>query len=343
MVGPVASIGTPGTSQYRVDWSPIAQGWGNLGGGIGKLFEGIGAQRKEDARKEQLGKVMSNLFGGGSPTAAAGPGTGGTAELKPTRNRGDVLQSIFQLGDPQDRAQALHAFRLWDKQQKPTGRWESLTDDAGKITGQRHSLTGEVKADPRAPKIGGDATKYRPFYHPGTRDQKAVLPGSPDAAALVAKGYVPGQPQRPLVNVEAETDKFLQQIDAYKKAVQDGDAEVADALRTKIFGRPGEAEKKSIASILPARKAITALYESIRDEDAGWWWDERGQKQNQLYTMLKSQVINLEQRGANFTKNEEAIIEGAIGQGPLEFSGSCWTPWVVGRMPICGGWSGSRS
>lgn len=152
--GPIARIGIPGTSQYRADFSPLAQGYANLGAGLGSMFQQIGQQRKEAKRKEDLGRVMSSLFAPDAPTAGAGPGTGGTATLAPTRNRSQALQSIFGLSDPQDRAQALQAFQLWDRKAKPTGRWEPVTDDAGNILAQRHTLTGETKADPRAAATG---------------------------------------------------------------------------------------------------------------------------------------------------------------------------------------------
>ena len=50
MVGPIARIGTPGTSQYRVDWSPIAKGYSDFGRGIGDMVKGI---RDLDGRKKQ--------------------------------------------------------------------------------------------------------------------------------------------------------------------------------------------------------------------------------------------------------------------------------------------------
>ena len=66
MVGPIARIGTPGTSQYRVDWSPIAQGWGDLGRGItqgvktfreGKDREG--ARRQKVLKESTLAEVIA--------------------------------------------------------------------------------------------------------------------------------------------------------------------------------------------------------------------------------------------------------------------------------------------
>ena len=55
MANPIAHIGTPGTSQYRVDWSPISQGWGDLGRGI---TQGVKTFRegkdREDERKQKL-------------------------------------------------------------------------------------------------------------------------------------------------------------------------------------------------------------------------------------------------------------------------------------------------
>ena len=67
MVGPVVKIGVPGTSQYRVDWSPVAQGWGDLGRGLGDLGKSIQAsagQRAKDRQQQKtLGELMAGDFG----------------------------------------------------------------------------------------------------------------------------------------------------------------------------------------------------------------------------------------------------------------------------------------
>ena len=68
MANPIAHIGTPGTSQYRVDWSPIAQGWGDLGRGI---TQGAKTYRegkdREDERRQKLLKAstLAEVVAGG--------------------------------------------------------------------------------------------------------------------------------------------------------------------------------------------------------------------------------------------------------------------------------------
>ena len=65
MANPVVSIGTPGTSQYRVDWQPQYQGLADFGRGIGEFADKIVDRRQNATLAELIGgkadhdKVMS--------------------------------------------------------------------------------------------------------------------------------------------------------------------------------------------------------------------------------------------------------------------------------------------
>ena len=59
MVGPIAHIGTPGTSRYTVDWSPIAKGYSDFGRGIGDLVKGINDLAGKKADKENLSALAA--------------------------------------------------------------------------------------------------------------------------------------------------------------------------------------------------------------------------------------------------------------------------------------------
>ena len=87
MVGPVVKIGHPGTSQYRVDWSPVAQGWGDLGRGLGDLGKSIQARRDKEQKTQQQ-KTLGELMAGDRSNAeivnlatAAGVPVGDTFKL----------------------------------------------------------------------------------------------------------------------------------------------------------------------------------------------------------------------------------------------------------------------
>ena len=92
MVGPVVKIGVPGTSQYRVDWSPVAQGWGDLGRGLGDLGKSIQARRDKEQKTQQQ-KTLGELMAGDSSNeeivsqaTAAGVPIGTTFKLLHARN-----------------------------------------------------------------------------------------------------------------------------------------------------------------------------------------------------------------------------------------------------------------
>ena len=57
MANPVVTVGVPGSANYRVDWSPLAQGWADLGRGIGDIFGGI--KEFEDRRNTA---TLSEMF-----------------------------------------------------------------------------------------------------------------------------------------------------------------------------------------------------------------------------------------------------------------------------------------
>ena len=93
MVGPVVKIGVPGTSQYRVDWSPVAQGWGDLGRGLGDLGKSIQARRDKEQKTQQQ-KTLGELMAGDRSNAeivnlatAAGVPVGDTFKLLHARAR----------------------------------------------------------------------------------------------------------------------------------------------------------------------------------------------------------------------------------------------------------------
>ena len=64
MVGPIAHIGVPGTSQYRVDFSPIERGMANLGTGFGGLVKSIRDEGRKKAEQMSLAEMMSYVGDG---------------------------------------------------------------------------------------------------------------------------------------------------------------------------------------------------------------------------------------------------------------------------------------
>ena len=163
MVGPVLQIGTPGSSRFQVDWGPRQRDQAMAWQGLKDIFGGIAQFEKNRQDRE----VMQSIFGERAPFAGAGPGTAGVGKLKPTRSRDETLNLIFRLHDPKKQQLALQAFQLWDKDRKATGRWLEEPDAEGRPSILRHSLTGDIKADPRATAPTGR-------WEPVIRDGKIV-------------------------------------------------------------------------------------------------------------------------------------------------------------------------
>lgn len=95
-------------------------------------------------------------------------------------------------------------------------------------------------------------------------------------------------------------------------------SEMKAAASRKLSGSLSEKEKTAIGSALPARQAINELWISVTTEGAGLPIGALGQRQEQMHAVLMGEVINLMQRGANFTENERRIIESAIGGKPTD-------------------------
>ena len=118
---------------------------------------------------------------------------------------------------------------------------------------------------------------------------------------------------------EAPIPEDIQKLKLADEYEQSGNMEYANALRNDVWGKRGEKEKTAVSSILPAREALSELYTRVKEKGIPLPFSEESLSQDQLYSTLKSEYINLAGRGANFTKNEEEILEDVLGGGPGDF------------------------
>ena len=116
MVGPVVTIGVPGTSHYKVDWKPQYQGLADFGRGLGELGKGIKAARDEKSDEETVAKIMSMS----GPRAVATMGAR-NMELPEDRQR-QALALAGQIKDPQRRNFAMTAISMMKRPTRKTAR-----------------------------------------------------------------------------------------------------------------------------------------------------------------------------------------------------------------------------
>lgn len=164
--GPVIRIGNPGTSQFRVDWSPLAQGYAQFGAGIGRGLENLGNQRRQESADRALAAVFGLEPGAArkhiqeNPAAMRSKGFGALAphlfgKPKPPKytnvRKGQQVKTVVEGGDE-------------FKNLTATG-W-SLTGDtaAPKQTGAASPL-GKLLADREAAELryGKDAPEVRVY------------------------------------------------------------------------------------------------------------------------------------------------------------------------------------
>ena len=62
MANPIAHIGVPGTSSYKVDWGPRQRGQEQMWKGIGQLVNSVAEQQRQSAEKKSLAEVMAFLL-----------------------------------------------------------------------------------------------------------------------------------------------------------------------------------------------------------------------------------------------------------------------------------------
>lgn len=119
----------------------------------------------------------------------------------------------------------------------------------------------------------------------------------------------------------SETEGMVAEIDRLRKAGSPQDMQMADALemRLKFGGKPPEAYVKAMGSIQNARAAGSELY-SLLDKGASAWRPVDRARLDQAYSTLVLAKADLDNRGANFTDTEQALIGRAIGGDPTDIA-----------------------
>lgn len=214
MVGPVLNTGPTGSSRYALpNYAPITQGMALFGQGIGKGFESLFDRQRADEEKRKEAEAFRGL------------------------SLDDPQAFRASLADlsPKARQQALTMYSLFKPQAK--GRWEPVIQN-GAIVGQRHSVTGEMKAHPQTPKPttptasernyqlwkkenpNGNYTDFLKIRSPGIRidtsekiavEMRAAGFSEPEIKAALRKKYLgtPTESTTKLANVTARSNKML--------------------------------------------------------------------------------------------------------------------------------------
>lgn len=117
----------------------------------------------------------------------------------------------------------------------------------------------------------------------------------------------------------SEAEGMVAEIDRLRKAGGEQNVRMADAIemRLKFGGKPPEAYVKAMGSIQNARAAGSELYQLL-DRGASAWKPVDRARLDQAYSTLVLAKADLDNRGANFTDTEQALIGRAIGGNPTD-------------------------
>ena len=248
--------------------------------GLQDIFGGIAQFEKNRQDRE----VMRSILGDGPPTAAAGPGTAGVSRLKPTVSPDDVIRAALRLHDPRKAQQVFQLGTFLGQKAKPTGRWLEEPDAEGRPSILRHSLTGDIKADPRAATGKTDDFTLSPgqvrFDAQGNIVARGPAGGKKLAGPVQAykdarsEGIIPddmsfaqfkslGRPETKISLTQGDKlETLLAQADAFDA---EGKTDLAQATRMKAYGEPNAEEMKNygFANRMYASEAILSEIDSV--------------------------------------------------------------------------------
>ena len=199
MVGPVVKIGVPGTSNYQVDFSPIARGYSDFGRGISDMIQGFSELSQKKTDKENLSALtalvgdskalMNEASRRGVPLSQVRDLVSTHAMMQP--KKGDP----FTLGKDQVRFDPTGGVLA----RGPTGApKDTRTDETrrvsewlgrnpGKSEGDYWSMKRPAGMRVDARQMGGIPTDHRVVYDAQGRPERyEVIAGSPTARKIAA-------------------------------------------------------------------------------------------------------------------------------------------------------------
>ena len=299
MVGPVVSIGTPGTSQFRVDYGPRQRDQALALHGIDRIFGGI----KDFADRRNTATLTEML------TAKADHD-----ELVDFAGKRGLLP---QLGEMLTARRALAPPPMpetFENVHSPYGRG----GDA-----QRSTTTGRIVGyqPPGAAPKPGAATNY---YNPATRETKAVRAGSDAETALLGSGgWLKGDlPDKP------STDRPpIQNVISLSNAWQKATGPLRSIMRQRDLMQIG-LERAAAGDMAAGSQAVLVTFQKILDPTSVVRESEYARSASglSLVEQAKGQFEKFKQGGAGMTLEQLAsfarfadeavakLAEGRVGK-----------------------------
>ena len=199
MVGPIAHIGTPGTSQYRVDWGPRQRDQEQMWRGLGQLVKSVGEQQRATKEKKSLAELAAFVGDGKQLISEAARRGVPLAKVREMVNLHSLLQpkkgDPFTLGKDDVRFDATGGVLARGPAGAPK---DARTTEQRNISGFLQRNPGATESDyfkmrrPAGMRIdarnmGNIPTDHRVVYDDQSRPSRyEVIPGSPTARKIAA-------------------------------------------------------------------------------------------------------------------------------------------------------------
>lgn len=234
-------------------------------------------RRQQQEREGALrGSIASALAGGGSiqdvlrenPGALSDPNLGNYLQLakamqKPERETFETVQDPYGRGGVGQRSSLTGKIVNYQPAAEKTGEWSPVYDEAGKILAQRHTLTGEVKADPRAAGAGAGKGQWKTNYDEA---------GNPISQTHSVTGEVkkhPGASKRDTFGIfkteqdarkewKAESKIFVDTQDAFRRVLTSADRVSPAGDLSMIFNYMKTLDPQSVVRESEFQVAATA-------------------------------------------------------------------------------------
>ena len=299
MVGPVFDVSPKVSSRYT---APTFEGLMRGGDALGRGLGAMGARMREDKKAAEINAAMNSIFSGYQQTGQMNIPEG--SNVWGTDAFGDIMNYVNQ-----DQSR---------KFQREQFDWQRAASD------RDYALRAAVA---NRPKGVSPTTRMKEYdlakqqgYEGTFLDYMEATKSSGTTVNIGGEGQgpTPLELSGQLQDYRTAAEQARAAGDTEGAAKYDQAAQILEK-ELKLTG-PGQGDRDAAGALHNAYQSLDSMMGEISQNGMPIPFISEDSKQlEQHYQNLRGAMINLEKRGANFSKNEEKLIEGVLGGGPNDF------------------------